>query len=273
MLVLGILLVATGFVLGLLPAFPAGIAYWCVLFAVTVFYPLLLTRLLRSNRADYEFRILHWVPAAMAVLWLVLELLTYRFSVARTAQLGFFSFWSLPLVALGIVLTIVFAAHVIRRRNVRIPFLSILLVAFAATSVVSHTMGWNPALQATLFPETDITRIAQAGYTSISGFLARVQLPGSARSNPSSGSGTANASSPMSVAASVASSTPGRHTVSSSLAHSSDATASIADATAATKPRRLTKTGPEETAAILLATMLAGYCGVLHTRARSRCAL
>lgn len=274
MLVLGILLALTGFALGLLPAFPAGIAYWCIVFAVTVVYPLLLTHTLRSNRADYEFRILHWLPAAMAALWLLLELLSYRFSVAHTVQLGFFSFWSLPLVALGIVLTIAFAAHVIRRRNVRIPFLAVLLTVFAAASVASHAMHWNPVLQAALFPQTDISRIAANGYRSVTGLLAAVRMPGSTDATSSSASIAAGASSAMSAASeSMSSASAKRSTLSSSAATSSDATTTIADVLNGTKPRRLTKTGPEETAAALLAAVLAGYCGVLHARARRRCAV
>ncbi len=261
MLVLGVLIAATGFVCALLPAFPAGILYWCILFALTVLYPLLLAGFFRSNRADYEFRLLHWVPAGMAVLWLIFELLSFRFDAALTAQRGFFAFWSLPLVALGIVLAIMFSAHVIRRRTTRIGFLTILLLLFSFGAYAAHMNNLNPALQAALFPQNGVSRVAANGYRTVAGLFSQLKFPGS----PSATVPTTDpfATSSSSVAASSSSSVS---------ATSSDAATTVAAmaGSSSSKPRRLTKTGPEETLGLLIVTLLAGYSITLHTRARSR---
>lgn len=263
MLILGIVMVATGFVCALLPAFPAGILYWCIAFALTVLYPLVLASFFRANRADYEFRLLHWVPAGMTVLWLFLELLSYRFEVAHTAQLGFFALWSLPLVALGIVLSIVFSAHVIRRRNVRISFLALLLVGFSGLAYAAQVNHWNAPLQAALFPQGGINSVAATGYKSLAGLFNTMRFPDGGQS-VSSSSSEAVSSAPSSMIAVNATSSR-----SSSVAMASDAATTVAAAVNA-KPRRLTKTGPEETLGLLMVTLLAGYCMVLHARARSR---
>jgi hypothetical protein len=264
MLVLGVLIAATGFVLALLPAFPAGLVYWCILFALTALYPLLLASFFRSNRADYEFRLLHWVPAGMAVLWLVFELLSFRFDAALTAQRGFFAFWSLPLVALGIGLTIMFSAHVIRRRTVRIGFLAILLLLFTFGAYAAHMNKWNPALQAALFPQGGVTRVAADGYRAVAGLFSQLRFPGM-------DAGTAGSSSSASVSTSSSASAIAAATSSrSSSATASDATGTIASSVSSSKPRRLTKTGPEETLGLLIVTLLAGYCMTLHARAKGR---
>lgn len=262
MLILGIVMVATGFVCALLPAFPAGILYWCIAFALTVLYPLLLASFFKSNRADYEFRLLHWVPAGMTVLWLLFELLSYRFEVAHTAQLGFFALWSLPLVALGIILSIVFSAHVIRRRNVRISFLTLLLVGFSGLAYVAQVNHWNAPLQAALFPQGGINSVAATGYKSLAGLFNTMRFPGGEHSVSSSSEAMSSAPSSM-IAVNPSSSR------SSSVAMASDAATTVAAAVNG-KPRRLTKTGPEETLGLLMVTLLAGYCMVLHARARSR---
>lgn len=260
MLVLGIVIAATGFVCALLPAFPAGIFYWCIAFALTVLYPLLLASFFKANRADYEFRMLHWTPAAITVLWLFFELLSYRFEVAHTAQIGFFALWSLPLVALGIVLAIVFSAHVIRRRDVRITFLVLLLAGYSAFAYAAQVNGWNEPLQAALFPQGGISTVAANGYRSLAGLFSNLKFPGIDGTTSSS---IAMSSAPSSMIAAATSSR------SASAAMASDAATTVATV-ASSKPHRLTKTGPEETLGFLIVTLLAGYCMVLHTRARNR---
>ena len=256
MLLLGLAIALTGFVCSLLPAFPAGALYWSILFALTVLYPLVLSSFFRSNRADYEFRLLHWLPALMTVLWLLFELLSYRFNMTHAIQLGFFSLWSLPLVALGIGLVIMFSVHVIRRRNVRITYLTLLLALFAAGAWAAHAQHWNTVLQAALFPQGGVAQVAATGYRTVAGLFSNLRFPGT--------DGTTTAS----VAMTTSSSASTLSSSSASLA-ASDGTGTLQDIATKTKPKRLTKTGPESLG-FLVATLMAAYCMVLHTRARNR---
>jgi len=151
MLVLAIMVCLVGFLAALLPHLPAGLSAWGILLAVSVVYPIVLQPTLRVNRADYEFRLLHWFPAGILLLWAFLEVTSPRVKFLYILQLGFFYLWSLPIVVLGVCFLMLFAVHVIRRSTVRVTLLSLLLAAFITGAVAAEIRNWNPRLQTVLF--------------------------------------------------------------------------------------------------------------------------
>lgn len=150
--VLGCMMCIFGFLTSLLPLLSdGGLRAWSIVFACAVFYPILLRSTLRTNRADYEFRALHWFPALIVLLWLVLELSIPYFAPLEYLRLGFFFLWSLPLVILGVALLVIFSLHVIRRRVSRVVSLTLTLLLFFALSVSAESAGFHDALQHLVF--------------------------------------------------------------------------------------------------------------------------
>lgn len=135
---LALAIALAGFLTSTLPSLPEGMVPWGILFAISIAYPILLSSLFRRDRADYAFRFLHWFPAAILLVWLAFELLNFSTGFGS----GFASIWtwawSLGGVLIGIVLTMVFCLHVIRRRGERIAALAIILVPYAALGVMSE---------------------------------------------------------------------------------------------------------------------------------------
>src|SRR3989344_8257269 len=76
-IVLGVLLLVTGAILDILPSLPEGTVLWGVAWAGSVAYPLLLYPVLKERRADYSFRVLHFVPVGMLLLWFMLEIVSF----------------------------------------------------------------------------------------------------------------------------------------------------------------------------------------------------
>lgn len=128
----------TGFLLSTLPPFPQAVIPWCILLVATVAYPVLLYPLFKRDRADNTFRLLHWFPAAMVVLWMVLELMrTYAEPTAPAATALRWG-WMLPVIVFGLAALILFCLHVIRRREKRVLLILLLLLPFAALAAASE---------------------------------------------------------------------------------------------------------------------------------------
>ncbi len=265
MVLLGLVICIAGFLAALLPPMAeGGTTYWAILLTLSILYPLVLSGTFRRNRADYEFRALHWFPAGIFILWFILELIGPRVELIHIFTLGFFFLWSLPLVALGIAFIIIFAVHVLRRSRLRTTILSILLALFTIGALYAEGTRANYRLQATVFPKNvaafavvsdafDHLRASLGFRSGSSGILVAVSDSSSASSTPSS------SFSPSSVRSSS------RITFSSS----ANASATLPPVIAQRKPGHLTQSGPEAVA-LLGATLLAGYFGLLHARARKR---
>lgn len=254
MLLLGLVTCATGFLLALLPNIPAAFPYWGGIALLTLIYPGVLARTFKENRADYEFRMLHWFPFAMTLLWMALQFLGPRAKFLNILQLGFFFLWSLPLVALGVVFLILFSIHVIRRSRVRILFLSIFLILFTAGAVMSEAMGWDPRIQSRIFPaHPEMMAMVKQAVTDLRASIAT--LTGTSEPVVAvTGSG-----SPSSLTSSRSSS---RSVIAVVSSRSNSSLSSV-------KPTRLPQSGPES-AGMLVATLLAGYMATVHIRARKR---
>lgn len=251
-IVLSFVILLSGFFTSLLPRLPQGIFYWCVLFGLAVLYPLVLLPFFKANRVDYEFRFLHWFPAGLVLLWLILEILSRHSTIALILFLGFTYLWSLPLVIFGFVLLIMFVLHVIRRRQLRMPVLIALLALFTVGSIVAEAQGFNPVIARTLYPENSVTRWAQNRYNRVAALVS------------STGGSPDTATGSIDVIATTTSSKP-----TSALSKSSSQPAVIIGAHSSSKPSTLPSSGPEHVAAVAL-VLMAMYTGVLHRRAKER---
>lgn len=161
--VLGAILALTGLLTATLPHLPDGALPWAVLFVLSIIYPLSLHSLFQKRRADNFFRNLHWLPAGILLVWLVLEGLALGSSV-DPVKLRFYTWgWSLLPVALSFVLIVMFVLKVIRRRVPRLSFLALILVPFAAVAIFSEQGGrYEQELTAVLW-EADFWKVDDTG--------------------------------------------------------------------------------------------------------------
>ncbi len=286
MMFLGLAICLAGFAAALLPAIPVGTKYWAILLTISVLYPLVLARTFKTNRADYEFRALHWFPAGIFILWFILQLIGPRIEIIHILTLGFFFLWSLPLVALGIAFIIIFAVHVLRRSKLRVTILSVVLALFAAGALFAEGTGANSKMQATLFPKDvpsfasikiafDTLRASLTLRSGSSDVLVAIgassssmanTIPGSPVKAPSSSSITSSSVMAQVSSSSSSSSFQMPSSFSSSTSKSVTPLPPIIDEK---NPGHLAKSGPESFA-MIGATLLAGYFGLLHARARKR---
>lgn len=149
--VLAVAVIVTGMVMQTLVSLPEGIVPWAILFVIASLYPLLLGKLFRENRADYAFRLLHFVPAIMLLVWLLLQALTLLFPVFENILRWYTWGWSLPAVATGIFLMVGFVLKVIRRWTKRIAFLAILFLPFIVLAVTNEMQGWHQQMASALW--------------------------------------------------------------------------------------------------------------------------
>lgn len=139
--VLGVVVALTGLLTATLPPLPQGALPWTVLFVLSVIYPLSLHSLFQKRRADNFFRKLHWIPAAILLVWLALQ------GVALGSQLTFDQVsvytwgWTLVPVIVSFILIVTFCLKVIRRRVPRLTFLALILVPFTALALLSEQGG------------------------------------------------------------------------------------------------------------------------------------
>ncbi|OGJ64972.1 hypothetical protein A3A67_00660 [Candidatus Peribacteria bacterium RIFCSPLOWO2_01_FULL_51_18] len=243
MLLMSIVICATGVAASVLPSSPKGLVPWAVLFGISLVYPLLFQPTLKANRADYEFRLMHWFPAGIFLLWILLEFFGPRFKSVHILQLGFLFLWSWPLVALGITFLIIFSVHVIRRSAFRVTFLSLLLTAFTVGAVFTEAKSWNPRIQAFLFQ--DAPRQLAGTFKQTGSIVDYLRGTKAGRPIAQTGSlGVGFASSGTSV----------------SFSSQNDKLK---------KSRKLTKSGPES-AGFMTVTLLGFFASIVHARAKKR---
>ncbi len=135
---LGIAIAMAGIAIALLPPLPAGMLPWVVLFLGALLYPVLLSPMLRRNRADNVFRRLHWFPAGMLILWFALqEAAIVLPSTAFLASLYAWG-WTIGVVALGFFLLFVYCLQVIRQRLARMVLLALFFIPYATGAFVAE---------------------------------------------------------------------------------------------------------------------------------------
>lgn len=152
---LGVIIALTGLIVSTLPPLPMGAIPWVIVFVLSVIYPLALTPLFQQRRADNAFRLLHWFPAVMLLVWLAFELIAIYVSPAAGlgAAASYTWGWTMTAVVLGIILLAVFCMKVIRRRLPRIALLAALLVLFLGSAIASETTDaqWETELASVLW--------------------------------------------------------------------------------------------------------------------------
>lgn len=173
-LLIGLLAVVTvvmAILTRVVPSFPAGFLPLVLLTVAGLLYVAVLYPLLKRDRADYSFRVLHFVPAALPFLKLVGGALAQKIPalapVAKVLGWG----WMLLPVALFFLFVVWFCLSVIRRRVPRLAVLALLFVPFAALAVVSEQQPtWNKTLTAMLVPgngSSSSVMIAQNNKSSV----------------------------------------------------------------------------------------------------------
>ncbi len=148
--VLGIAMALAGVVVAVLSLVTSPWMLWIAAFFISLAYPLILYPHFQDRRADYEFRLLHFVPAFILLLWLALTVLLPSLPILAVVR-GFLTFaWALPLVLLGFLLLAWFCLHVIRQRGQRLALLTLVFIPFAALAFFGNTLEWNRQLAAVL---------------------------------------------------------------------------------------------------------------------------
>lgn len=136
--VLGAVVALTGLLTATLPPLPHGALPWVVLFVLSVAYPLALHSIFQKRRADNLFRNLHWFPAGMLLVWLLLQGVVLGSTLSPDDVDVYTWAWTLPAVIVGFVVMVMFCLKVIRRRVPRLAFLAAILVPFTALALVSE---------------------------------------------------------------------------------------------------------------------------------------
>ncbi|MDO8648960.1 MAG: hypothetical protein Q7R81_04220 [Candidatus Peregrinibacteria bacterium] len=154
-LILALLIMATGVVIDTLPLLPEGTVPWGITIAIAVLYPLLLYPSFRRNRADYSFRLLHFIPAVLLLIWFLIQLIAIRAPQFLNVHHWYTWGWTGGAVIIAFFLLAVFCLQVIRRRVPRILFLLLLLIPFTVSGVMSErSYDWDSALSAQLWRGT-----------------------------------------------------------------------------------------------------------------------
>ena len=271
LLILAVVIALTGLLTATLPALPAGGLPWLILAGLALLYPLLLTPLFQSRRADTPFRWMHWIPLGILLIWFAIEAVAlYRPEIARF-QSYYTVAWTLPAVALGFLALIVYCFHVIRRRVPRVALIVLLLLVFGWAGITSvQGKQWDGELASVLWQGSwwqvfGSGAAVPAGYRSIAYQTASSSLAPSSDADESAWrdkmrSAEDQRSSSQVVA--VVSSVP-------VMVHSSTSSTGVVWHQTSSKPTKLPSAGsPVE---MLGLTLLALYTAVLHQRARRRC--
>ena len=161
--VLGAVIALTGLLVSTLPPLPQGALPWSLLFVLSIIYPLSLNSMFQRRRADNFFRNLHWFPAIMLLVWLVLQGVAIG-STLEVVQMAFYTWaWALGAVLVGFIMIVMFCLKVIRRRVPRLAFLAAILVPFTALAIASENGGhWEEELAAVLW-DYDFWNVSETG--------------------------------------------------------------------------------------------------------------
>ncbi len=137
--VLAVVLALTGLAVAVLPVLPAGIVWWSIALILTLAYPLSL----KSRRADYPFRALHFAPFILLLIRLLLDIgSSFYAGLSRAASLYSWG-WAAPAVLLAFLALMVFCIRVLRQRDMRLRLLAALFLPFLFLGLFSEFTGWN----------------------------------------------------------------------------------------------------------------------------------
>jgi|CXWL01.1.fsa_nt_gi hypothetical protein len=148
---LGIAIVIAGFVCALLPPLVVTPIPWVVAFGVALAYPLSLYPLFKERRADYLFRGLHFTPALILLIWFLLQVLATYYPIVATVLPWYTWGWSTPVVIAGFLTLFWFCLRVIRQWTTRAGLLTLLLVPFVFLGMLGEKMQWPSEVASVLW--------------------------------------------------------------------------------------------------------------------------
>lgn len=137
-IVLSVAVLATCVALSVTPLPPEGLLPWAIIFVLSLIYPLSLYSLFRQSRADYWFRVLHFLPTFISLLWIALAFARIRMPQAGVALTVLTSWYGLIPIVLSLLAIAIFCLHVIRRRVPRLSAIGALMAAFLLFTVASR---------------------------------------------------------------------------------------------------------------------------------------
>lgn len=149
--VLAIVMLAAGVLTASLPSLPMGAGPWGIAFLAAVLYPLILYPFLRDNRADNIFRLMHWGPAALLLVWFALAILELVFPMFFVLRRILVWGWSLIAVVALFVMLVAFCLRVLREGGKRVSILASILGVFLALAFVGEWFGWPSMLSRDLW--------------------------------------------------------------------------------------------------------------------------
>lgn len=270
---LGVVILLTGLLLPTLPDLPAGAIPWAILFALSVLYPLSLFALFRRRRADHAFRLLHWFPALMLLLWLGIEIVALELPKALLLVSWYTWGWTLPAVTVAFILLFAYCLQVVRRRLPRMALLLLAFIPFVGAALASErTTHWDRQLATTLWGGEWLANLEGK---KILGVRLAGRLPTQQNLSASSDATEETWREKLREAEQRRRAAREQRRSSSSaslIAQASSQSSSISSrpmfGSSASRPTSLPSSGSGMAAFGLL--MIAGYTGVLHDRARRR---
>jgi MFS family permease len=162
--ILGAAIALAGIVIAVLSWVSSPWLLWIAAFFISIAYPLMLYPHFRERRADYEFRLLHFAPAAFLLMWMALTILSSVIPGLALVR-GFLTLaWALPMVAFGFVLLAWFCLSVLRQWPKRLASLAVILLPFALLGIFGDRFEWNRQIAAVID--------SPAGSGSVSGPIA-----------------------------------------------------------------------------------------------------
>lgn len=148
---LGLLTVLAGVVCVFLPPVSVSLWPWAISFTLSLIYPFALYPYLKERRADNPFRLLHFAPAAILLLWLIADLAAGASGGLAPLQQWITWRGGIIPVAAVLVLLALFCLSVIRQRRSRIALLGLLLLLLVAFGVLNDRYNWDTRLAAYLW--------------------------------------------------------------------------------------------------------------------------
>lgn len=264
---IGAVIAVTGLLVASLPPLPAGGIPWAILLLLAFLYPLALTPLFCKRRADYPFRLLHWVPAVLLLVWFALELLTWAVPALSVVRHIYTWGWTFAGVAVSFALVVWFCLSVIRRREARMMLLGLAFVPFAAGALASELGGLYEQQLAAVLWEGALWKGTGTVITDVGNDPDDKNLAPSSDPNEEAWRDRLRASEGRSSSsASVAS--DNEDVLTGSIGNGGGTSSAPSIGSASSKPGQLPDAGGE--LEVLLLTMIAAYSAVLHDRARRR---
>lgn len=163
---LGLLTVLAGIVCVFLPPVSVALWPWVIVFFMSLVYPFALYPYLKERRADNPFRVLHFAPAAVFLLWLFADLAAgFSSHLATIQQLLTWHGGILP-VAAALLLLALFCLSVIRQRVIRLLLIGGLLAAVVLFGFYNNKYQWDTTIAAHLWGQSGALLLAETSTMS-----------------------------------------------------------------------------------------------------------